>query len=426
MPIKIFENIKDFIDNYYFDRLKQIEVSGSVSEIINDVRMNGDKALLRYTMKFDGIKRKSVKADKDDFDEENKVSKEELDLFHQAYENIKHFHQQELKNISSWELKSSGILMGQRLVPVERAGLYVPGGTASYPSSVLMNVVPAMVAGVKEIVVVSPPDTRTGRLNKYVAAILDMLEIKEVYVVGGAHAIAALAFGTESIRPVDKITGPGNVYVAEAKRQVFGYVGIDSIAGPSEVVVMADDSANPEYIAIDMLSQAEHDPLSKAICVTIDNENAERICKSIDKFLQEIERKEIASRSITENGAIVKVKSLEEAIEIVNAIAPEHLELHLKDADSILHRIKNAGAVFIGDETPEPIGDYWAGTNHVLPTGRSARFSSGLSVRDYLKWINYLHCDRSRLAVDGEKIIKLAELEGLTAHAKAIKVRLMK
>ncbi|RKY46837.1 MAG: histidinol dehydrogenase [Candidatus Neomarinimicrobiota bacterium] len=425
MLIKYFSSPSKFLEEYNLLQVFPPEVVDAVAKIVADVRQNGDRALLAYTEKLDGVRRKSVVATQEDVNEKNKVDELKLSLFRKAYQNIKKFHEAEFKLIRAWESSLNTAFLGQYPVPVERVGVYVPGGSTCYPSSVLMNIVPAMVAGVKEIALVSPPDSKTGKLNRYVAAIADMLKISEIYVVGGAQAIAALAFGTESIKPVDKITGPGNCYVAEAKRQVFGYVGIDSVAGPSEVVIIADDSCQPDLVAIDMLAQAEHDVNSRAICISASKEVLKNVEIFLEKLLQtEEKRKKIAEESLQKNGALVKVDSAEEAVKLANYIAPEHLELHVENPRVLLPKITNAGAVFLGRTTPEAVGDYWAGCNHILPTSRSARFSSGLSVRDFIKWVNYAFYDQEKLADEGAEIVSFARLEGLNFHAKSVEMRL--
>lgn len=425
MQIKYFSSSFEFVKKYSLLQAFSPEIADTVAKIISDVRQNGDRALLDFTEKFDGVKRDSVAATREDIAEKDKVGETELSLFKKAYQNIRKFHEAEFKLIRAWELSSETASIGQYPVPIERVGVYVPGGSACYPSSVLMNIVPAMVAGVKEIALVSPPDGRTGKLNRYVAAIADMLGIEEIYVVGGAQAIAALAFGTESVKPVDKITGPGNCYVAEAKRQVFGYAGIDSVAGPSEVVIIADSSCQPDLVAIDMLAQAEHDVNSRAICISTSGKILKDVEAILEKFLQvEGIRKKIAEESLQKNGALVRVDNVEEAVELANYIAPEHLELHVENPRAILPEITGAGAVFLGGATPEAVGDYWAGCNHILPTGRSARFSSGLSVRDFIKWINWAFYDQSKLFEEGDRIVSFAQLEGLAFHAKSVEMRL--
>jgi histidinol dehydrogenase len=412
--LKLFRKEDDFDESLFVQ----------VREIIAQVRKEGDKAIFNLTKKYDHVNRESLTIDEVEWKSIKQIEQSQKELFTEAAKNIRQFHQKEFEPIQDWFLQSNGCRVGQKVVPIQRVGVYVPGGTAAYPSSVLMNVIPAQIAGVEEIVLVSPPDQETGQLSPYVLAIADLLNIKEIYAIGGAQAIAALAYGTESIKPVDKITGPGNRFVAEAKRQVFGKVGIDSIAGPSEIVIIADDSANPEFLAADLLSQAEHDNFAQSILISNSDQIILKTKNQLEIQLANLPRLKIAQYSLENYGALVQVEDLTEGLELVNQIAPEHLELQVVNPDLIFGSVKNAGAVFLGPYTPEPVGDYWAGSNHILPTSANARFASALSVRDFLKWISVVEYSKEKLKNEGEKIIQFAKLEKLDAHAKAVELRL--
>lgn len=399
------------------------EIVNSVRDIIEDVRKNGDRALLKYTKKFDKVVLKSpLLSEKRIKDAASEVSQSVIKALRVAAERIRRFHLKQKER--SWLYKEEGSILGQIIRPLERVGVYVPGGLASYPSTVLMNVIPAQVAGVKEIVVVTPRPM--GRLNPAVAAALDILKIKEVYAVGGAQAIAALAFGTETIRKVDKIVGPGNIYVAIAKKLVFGVVDIDMIAGPSEVLVIADRSAEPQFIAADLLSQAEHDEMASAILITDSQAIAEEVQKELKRQIKELKRSDIVRGSLKRFGAIIITKDLKEAVDLANTIAPEHLELMTESPRSLLPYIKNAGAIFLGRWTPEPIGDYVAGPNHTLPTGGTARFSSPLGVYDFIKRSSILEFNKIGFFKLAPLVETIAELEGLGAHANTVRIRMRK
>jgi len=400
------------------------DVETAVREIIADVRDAGDAALLRYSEKFDRL---TLTADRlpvsaaEFAAAELAVSPAARDALVFARDRIETFHRRQLPKDDRYT-DPLGVELGQRWTAVESVGLYVPGGTAAYPSSVLMNAVPAKVAGVERIVMVSPaPD---GRLNPLVLVAARLAGVDEVYQIGGAQAIAALAYGTATIAPVAKIMGPGNAYVAAAKRLVFGQVGIDLIAGPSEVLVIADRDNDPDWIAADLLAQAEHDPAAQAILVTDSADLAEQVAAAIDRQLKTLPRGEIAAASWRDYGAIILVRSLAGAMDLTNRIAPEHLELAVAEPEALLLRVRNAGAVFLGRYTPEVIGDYVGGPNHVLPTARSARFSSGLSVLDFLKRTSLLKLGPEQLRRLSEPAIVLAEAEGLQAHARSIAIRL--
>ncbi|MBG9542363.1 histidinol dehydrogenase [Cytobacillus firmus] len=397
-----------------------------VKNIIESVRKNGDQALKEYTEKFDGISLDGLKVPLAEIEEAlSQVDGKILEIIKEAAENIRSFHEKQLR--PSWmTTEENGTVLGQKITPLDSVGLYVPGGTAAYPSSVLMNVIPAKVAGVKRIVITSPPDKKTGKLPPAVLAAAHIAGAEEIYKVGGAQAIAALAYGTESIRPVDKITGPGNIYVALAKREVFGDVDIDMIAGPSEIAILADDTAHADEVAADLLSQAEHDPMASAVLVTPSSALAEAVSAEVDRQLAELPRQEIAAGSISNYGAIYVTESMDEAVETVNSLAPEHLEILTENPMELLGRIRHAGAIFLGRFSPEPVGDYFAGPNHVLPTNGTARFSSPLNVEDFQKKSSILLYSEKALKDNGEKIAAFARLEGLEAHARSIETRLRK
>ncbi len=395
----------------------------AVLHIIEEVRRDGDAALLRLTEKYDRVALPRLAVTEEEFAEAYRaLDPDVLDALRQAIANVRDYHERQMRE--SWmTTKESGTIMGQLILPLERVGLYVPGGTAAYPTSVMMNAVPALAAGVKEIVMTTPPG-KDGKVNPAVLAAAAELGIREVFKVGGAQAIAALAYGTETIRRVDKITGPGNAFVAAAKREVFGQVAIDMIAGPSEVVVLADETADAAYVAADLLAQAEHDPLASVTLVTTSRSLAEEVRREAATQLEGLDRREIAAKALESYGAICVAASLEEAIEIVNELATEHLQIQIRDPFAHLGAIKHAGAIFIGDDSPVAIGDYFAGTNHVLPTGRTARFSSGLSVDDFLKKTSFVRYSRRDMLENGRQIAALARFEGLQAHARSVELRL--
>jgi len=395
-----------------------------VGSIIDEVRVHGDKALIDYAARFDhcSMQTSELRVGEEQLrriaaDVDNPL----LEPLHEAIGNVRRFHEHE--RLESWEIESEyGVRLGQRITPLESVGLYVPGGTASYPSSVVMNVVPAQVAGVKRIVVVTPP--LSLRENPAVAATLLQLGINEVYAVGGAQAIAALAYGTETVPRVDKITGPGNRYVAAAKKLVFGAVGIDSIAGPSEVAIIADDTARAKFVAADLLAQAEHAEDASAILVTTSRRLANEVAAEVSRQAQSLTRRAVVERSLARYGAILLVADLDEACSIVNNMAPEHLEIVTRDDDRVVSQILHAGAIFFGSYTPEVVGDYFAGPNHVLPTAGAARFSSALGVFDFVRRTNLLRYSREALTHSAEKISTLAKAEGLDAHARSATIRL--
>lgn len=419
--LKDRSGIEDFISRLTSRLLEPPEeIVRSVNSILMDVKNNGDRALLEYTKRFDRIELKTpLLPGKKIKEAADKVERPVLKALELAAKRIRGFHEKQKER--SWSYREGGILLGQLIRPIERVGVYVPGGRAAYPSTVLMNVIPAQVAGVKEIAVVTP--TPDGIINPYVMTAIEMLGIKEVYSIGGAQAVGALAYGTETIKRVDKIVGPGNIYVALAKKAVFGIVDIDMIAGPSEVLIIADRTARPEFVAADLLSQAEHDENASAVVITDSSELAEKVKTEIDRQLQELKRKDIALSSLSNYGAIIITKDLKEAAVLASRIAPEHLELMVKKPRTLLPYIRNAGAIFLGKWTPEPLGDYIAGPNHTLPTGGTARFSSPLGVYDFIKrssLIEFTEKGFQRLAPFVETI---AEVEGLEAHARSVRVR---
>ena len=395
-----------------------------VNDIIDNVRTNGDAAIFDYTKRFDGaeINASNIRVTKEEIEEAyTLVDPELIDVIRKALVNIREYHEKQ-RQYSWFDSKPNGTMLGQKVTPLATTGVYVPGGKAVYPSSVLMNVIPAKVAGVKKIVMVTPPG-KDGKVNPNTLVAANEAGADEIYKVGGAQAIAALAFGTESIPKVDKIVGPGNIYVALAKKSVYGYVSIDSIAGPSEILVLADETANPRYVAADLLSQAEHDELASAILVTTSKELADAVSVEVDKFIAELSRKEIMSKSVENYGYILVAESMQDAIDAANDIASEHLEIMTKNPFEVMTKIQNAGAIFIGEYSSEPLGDYFAGPNHILPTNGTAKFFGPLSVDDFVKKSSIIYYSREALEPIHKDIIKFAESEQLTAHANSIKVR---
>ncbi|WP_185357926.1 histidinol dehydrogenase [Listeria booriae] len=399
----------------------QAETEAAVKAIIAEVRADGDDALFRFTERFDGVKLTDFKVPQDALEQAlDQVEPEFIAALEQAKANILSYHQKQ-KQSGFVDTEKNGVLRGQLIRPLETAGIYVPGGTAAYPSSVLMNILPAKIAGVPRIIMVTPPG-KDG-MNPHILAAAAIAGADEVYQVGGAQAIAALAFGTESIPKVDKIVGPGNLFVALAKREVFGIVDIDMIAGPSEIVVVADATANPRFVAADLLSQAEHDKLARAILITTSEQFGTSVADEVEKQLQTLPRVEIATASIANFGQVIVTETLADAFEIMNEIAPEHLEIQLENAIDYLSYVKNAGSVFLGAYASEPLGDYFAGPNHVLPTSGTARFFSPLGVADFCKRTSFISYTKEALAKEKDAIVLLAEKEGLTAHARAIQIR---
>ena len=399
------------------------KLMSDVSAIVDDVRRRGDVALVEYTAAFDGIQLGPAQLRVDEATLRRSATNANrfvIEALREAIGNVRAFHEHERER--SWEISPApGVTLGQKITAIESAGLYVPGGTAAYPSSVVMNVVPAQVAGVKRIVVTTPP--RTLAENPAVAAALLELEVTEIYAVGGAQAIAALAYGTETIPRVDKITGPGNKYVAAAKKLVFGAVGIDSIAGPSEVVIIADETARADFIAADLLAQSEHAEDASAILVTTSELLASAVAAEVARQAESLPRREIVEKSLALYGAIIIVDSVDEACAMVNELAPEHLEIMTGDDEAVAASVRQAGAIFLGQYTPEAVGDYFAGPNHVLPTGRAARFSSALGVYDFVKRTSVLRYSQEELTHAADKIAALAEAEGLSAHARSALIR---
>ena len=396
-----------------------------VSEIIENVKNRGDRALLEYCEKFDKAKLSSLVVSEEEIEEAYSLVDDKFkQILTEAKENITSYHKKQLK--SGYVMtEKEGAVIGQRIMPVESAGLYIPGGTASYPSSVLMNAVPAKIAGVKNICMVTPPSP-DGKISPVILVAAKIAGVSKIYKIGGAQAIAALAYGSETVKKVEKIVGPGNIFVAEAKKQVFGRVSIDMIAGPSEILVIADEQSNPSFVAADMLSQAEHDKNATAVLVTTSCKLAENVSKELEKQIPLLERSEIARESIDKNGKIFIADSIEQAIKISNEIAPEHLEVCTENPFDYLSEIRNAGSVFLGRYCPEALGDYFAGPNHTLPTSGTAKFSSPLSVDDFMKKSSFIYYTKGALEREYEKVAYFAKKEGLTAHARSAEIRFEK
>ena len=401
---------------------KELDVSAPVSAIIENVKKNGDAALYEYCLKFDKAALSSLVVTEEEIDEAiSLVDGEFIEVLKEAAENIRAFHEKQ-KRTSFIINEQDGVVIGQKLTPIERVGLYVPGGTAAYPSTVLMDSIPAKIAGCREIVITTPP-LPSGKVNPVILAAAKIAGVTKIYKLGGAQAIAALAYGTESVGKVDKIVGPGNAYVAEAKRQVFGKVSIDMIAGPSEILVIADEKSNPAFVAADLLSQAEHDKMASAVLVTDSEKLALMVSEELEKQIPALPRSEIARTSIDNNGKIIIAKNLSDVFSVANEIAPEHLELCLDNPFDYLDKIENAGSIFMGRYCPEALGDYFAGPNHTLPTSGTARFSSPLSVDDFVKKSQYTYYTKDALSRVANKVAYFANKEGLTAHAKSATVR---
>ena len=401
--------------------------ASTVNEIVNNVRENGDKAVAEYTLKFDKVELNAdtILVTREEIEEAYKYVEENdeglVDVIKASAKNVRDYHMMQ-KQYSWFDSKPDGTMLGQKITPIEKAGVYVPGGKAAYPSSVLMNIIPAKVAGVEKIVMVTPPG-KDGKVNPGTLVAADIAGVDEIYKVGGAQAIAALAFGTETIPKVDKIVGPGNIFVALAKKAVFGFVSIDSIAGPSEILVLADETANPRFVAADLLSQAEHDEMASAILVTTSQELANKVSEEVDNFVKVLSRKEILEKSLENYGYILVTDSMKDAIDVANEIASEHLEIVTKNPFDTMTRIKNAGAIFLGEYSSEPLGDYFAGPNHVLPTNGTAKFFSPLGVDDFIKKSSIISYSREALEKIHKDIEHFATSEQLTAHANSIKVR---
>lgn len=399
------------------------EVILKVDEILEEIKVSGDKALVKFTQTYDKNKAEKLRVTEEEIQRAKKrIDKNLKDAIEGAIENISSFHKKQIKE--GFMIKEDkDIVLGQILLPIEKVGIYIPGGTASYPSTVMMNVIPAKLAGVKKIIITSPAD-KEGKIKDSVLVTADLLGVREIYKVGGAQAIGALCYGTETIPKVDKIVGPGNIYVAMAKYRVSALVGIDMVAGPSEVVIIADKEANPRFIAADLIAQAEHDKRAASIVITDCKKLAKELQKELDIQLKTLERSEIAKASLNQYGAIILCENQEECFEIANKLAPEHLEILTENPFEDYKKIKNAGAIFLGEYTPEPVGDYYAGPNHTLPTSKAARYSSALGVDDFYKKTSLLYYSKAALKKAGKDIILLAENEGLTGHANSIKLRL--
>lgn len=398
------------------------KVTSAVTDILNNVKQNGDDAVREYTLKFDGHMPSKFEISREEIDSSpDKCDRDFILALYKAADNIRDFHARQKQQ--SWlEPKQNGVILGQRIRGLKRVGVYVPGGTAAYPSSVLMNVIPAKIAGVKEIVMVTPPQ-KDGTANPDILAAAKIAGVDRVFLIGGAQAVAALAYGTQSVPKVDKIVGPGNIFVATAKKLLYGTVDIDMIAGPSEILIVADKSANPKFLAADLMSQAEHDKMASAILLTTSEETANETVKELSRQMQTLERRDIIEQSLNDFGAIIVCKDISEAVDFANELAPEHLELAVDNPMEYIGRVDNAGSVFLGHYSPEPLGDYFAGPNHVLPTSGTARFFSPLSVDSFIKKSSFIYYTEPALSEAKDDIIKLAETEGLTAHANSIKVR---
>jgi len=432
MPMKITKITPEAFKDLQDDLLKRspnnyTEYADAVQKIIDQVRSGGDKAVFDLTRQFDKtqLSADNIRVTKEEIDEAYGMADQELvGIIRRALVNIRTYHEKQKR--SSWfDSTPEGTILGQKITPMEKVGVYVPGGKAAYPSSVLMNIVPAKVAGVSKIIMTTPPG-RDGRVNPGTLVAANEAGADEIYKVGGAQAIAALAFGTESVPKVDKIVGPGNIFVALAKKSVYGFVSIDSIAGPSEILVIADKTANPRYVAADLLSQAEHDELACAILLTDSEKLADEVNKEIAGFVSQLSRRAIIEKSIENYGHILIVSDIDEAVEIANDIAPEHMEIITENPFEVMTKVRNAGAIFLGEHSSEPLGDYFAGPNHILPTNGTARFFSPLSVDDFVKKSSIIYYSRKALERDKDDIIEFAEAESLTAHANSIKVRFEK
>ena len=427
--MRIIELTKETRQNLLNDLLKRSpnnygQYESTVNEIIENVKAKGDKAVFDYTAQFDkfNLSSENIRVTRAEIEEAyGRLDASLIEVLKHSAENIRAFHLIQLRN--SWfDAKEDGTILGMKITPIGRAGVYVPGGKAAYPSSVLMNVIPAKGAGVGEIVMTTPPGA-DGRVNPGTLVAADIAGVDTIYKVGGAQAIAAMAFGTESILKVDKITGPGNIFVALAKKAVYGYVSIDSIAGPSEIMVLADETANPRYVAADLLSQAEHDELASAILITTARNLAEQVNSEVQDFVEQLERKEIIQKSLDNYGYILVAENLQDAIDAVNEIASEHLEILTKNPFEVMTRIKNAGAIFLGEYASEPLGDYFAGPNHILPTNGTAKFFSPVNVDDFIKKSSIICYSKEALEKVHQEIELFAESEGLTAHANSVRVR---
>ena len=419
--IKIYNSSEISIDEILERTEQTIDVEGIVTDIIKNVRENGDKALVEYSKKFDGAVDDIIEVTEAEIEEAfTQVDDELISILKEAKENITAFHSKQVRN-SFVIYEKDGVIIGQKVMPIEKVGLYVPGGTASYPSSVLMNCVPAKIAGCSEIVMVTP--AKAGKIKPVILAAAKIAGVDRIFKIGGAQAVAALAYGTQSVPKVDKIVGPGNAFVAEAKKQVFGMVDIDMIAGPSEILVVADGTNNPAHIAADLLSQAEHDKMATAVLITDCEKLADAVSEELEKQIPLLPRAEIARTSIDTNGKIIITNSLKKAMDVSNILAPEHLEICVDNPFEYLGLVKNAGSVFLGKNCPEALGDYFAGPNHTLPTSGTARFSSPLSVDDFVKKTQFSYFSREALSKIGDKVVRFANEEGLQAHARSVSIR---
>lgn len=419
---KNVEQVKELLDSRSGDNLAQYRETAA--GILKNVQKNGDLAVLEYTSRFDGVDFEASELEVTEAEIEaalKEVDQDFIDALKNAAANIEDFHAEQ-KDKSWQKQKKPGIITGQVCRPLKKAGVYVPGGRAAYPSSVLMTVIPAKVAGVEEIVMLTPPD-KEGKVSPVILAAAEIAGVDRIFKIGGAQAVAAAAYGTETVPGVDIIVGPGNIYVSMAKELVFGQVKIDMIAGPSEIMIMAEKDSNPAYIAADLMSQAEHDPLASSILVTDAPELIEKVEKELEKQIEKMSKKEIIKESLENFGLMIEVEDQEAAMEMINLVAPEHLELAIKNPFELLPAVENAGSIFLGEYTPEPIGDYYAGPNHVLPTNSTARFFSPLSVRDFVKYSGFIHYSKEALKEASDDVICLAEGEGLDAHANSVRIR---
>ena len=420
--IKIMKYAEISKEEIFARQEQKFDVTAIVTDIIDNVRKNGDKAVFEYNLKFDGADLDTLEVTEEEIQEAfESVEPKFIEILKNAAENIRNFHSKQVRTSFIINDKE-GVVTGQKITPIEKVGLYVPGGTAAYPSTVLMDSIPAKIAGCKEIVMVTPP-SKNGKVNPVILAAAKIAGVTRIFKVGGAQAVAALAYGTESILKVDKIVGPGNAFVAEAKRQVFGLVSIDMIAGPSEILVIADKNTNPAHAAADLLSQAEHDKMASAVLVTDSETLAQAVSEELEKQIPQLLRAEIARESIDNNGKIIIAENLRDVIAISNEIAPEHLELLVDNPFDYLDAIENAGSIFMGRNCPEALGDYYAGPNHTLPTSGTARFSSPLSVDDFVKKTQYTYYTKEALDKIADEVAFFAEKEGLTAHAKSVTIR---
>ena len=423
MRILNYQSDKKQLEKIIKNRDFEIEekLRSKVKKILLNIKNKGDEAVFDFTAKFDQVELDSLKVSKKEINSAIElVEKDFLDSLKRSAKNIRDFHEKQKEE--SWLDTEKGKMTGQLINPIKRVGCYVPGGGAAYPSSALMTVIPAQAAGVEEIVVTTPPDNN-GRVNPYTLAALNQLGVSEIYKVGGAQAIASLAYGTESIKKVQKVVGPGNIFVTIAKKELYGYVDIDMLAGPSEIMILADENADADYLAADLLSQAEHDPRAISILVSPSLKLIEKVKKEIEKQLKALSRKEVAGQSLKDNGFLIEVKNIEAGLELVNDYGPEHFELAVEDPLSYLGQIQNAGAVFLGEYSPEPLGDYFAGPNHVLPTGGTAKYASPLTTNDFFKKTSIIYYSQQALKSCAQDIIQIANKEGLDAHAKAVEIR---